>query len=285
MSQGFAVLGGLLFLLARQFLSFGDAIFIYLLALGGLLFVGNRLGWFAPPANEQDAAPDVPPDPRLVERIRFNSDGLRFVGRQNGKWYWQDAGGLRLVLGSSNGSLGPVESDPDVVSYCRELIDFNSSLVEARPLESTTVRGIVCVMKGDRRPGYVYAGRLHVLLEHQTVIFFLVAGEQGVTGGREAVVTTEALRAGVIELDAGAGKLKHWFKDRYDPKFDARTIRSIADDGSYDVRFPDHPLSRIRTLLRQIESSFSILPARVAAIDPWPRADTLPDLGPNPTVH
>ena len=210
MNQGFAIAGGLIFLLLHHFFSFGDAVFIYLLALGGLLFVGNRLGWFAPSANEEDAAPDVPPDPRLVERIRFNSDGLRFVGRQNGKWYWQDAGGLRLVLGSCNGSLGPVESDPDVVSYCRELIDFNSSLVEARRLESTTVRGIVCVMKGDRRPGYVYAGRLHVLLEHQTVIFFLVADEQGHTGVREAVVTTEALRAGVIEIDAGAGKVKHW---------------------------------------------------------------------------
>jgi len=285
MSQGFAILGGLIFLLVRQFFSFGDAIFIYLLALGGLMFLGNRLGWFAPPATQEDPAPDVPPDPRLVERIRFNSDGLRFVGRQGGKWYWQDAGGLRLVLGSCRGSLGPVESDPDVVSYCRGLIDFSSSLVEARPLESTTVRGLVCIMKGDTRPGYVYAGRLHVLLEHQTVIFFLVAGEQGVTGRREAAVTTEALRAGVIELDAAAGKVKRWFKDGYDPKYDARTIRSIADDGSYDARFPDHPLSRIRKRLRQIESSFSILSASAAAIDPWPRADTLPDLGTNPTVH
>jgi len=285
MNQGFAIAGSLIFLLLHHFFSFGDAVFIYLLALGGLLFVGNRLGWFAPSANEEDAAPDVPPDPRLVERIRFNSDGLRFVGRQNGKWYWQDAGGLRLVLGSCNGSLGPVESDPDVVSYCRELIDFNSSLVEARPLESTTVRGIVCVMKGDRRPGYVYAGRLHVLLEHQTVIFFLVADEQGHTGVREAVVTTEALRAGVIEIDAGAGKVKHWFKDRYDPKFDARTIRSIADDESYDVRFPDHPLARIRGFLRQIEASLTILSTRPLATDSWPRDDALADVATSTTIH
>jgi hypothetical protein len=75
------------------------------------------------------------------------------------------------------------------------------------------------------------------------VIFFLVADEQGHTGVREAVVTTEALRAGVIEIDAGAGKVKHWFR-MYDRN--SRTIRSIADDESYDVRFPDHPLSRIR---------------------------------------
>ena len=196
---------------------------------------------------------------------------------------------MRAASGSSsdpaNGSLGPVESDPDVVSYCRELIDFNSSLVEARPLESTTVRGIVCVMKGDRRPGYVYAGRLHVLLEHQTVIFFLVAGEQGVTGRREAVVTTEALRAGVIELDAGAGKVKHWFKDAYDSNYDSRTVRSIADDGSYDVRFPDHPLSRIRRFLRQIEASFTLLSTSAAATDSWPLDDALADVATSKTIH
>ncbi len=97
-----------------------------------------------------------------------------------------------------------------------------------------------------------------------SVIFFLVADEQGHTGVREAVVTTEALRAGVIELDTAAGKVKHWFKDAYDSNYDSRTVRSIADDESYDVRFPDHPLSRIRRFLRQIEASFTLLSTSAA---------------------
>jgi hypothetical protein len=285
MNQGFTIVGGLVFLLIRFFFSLGDAIFIYLLAIGALLFVGNRRGWFAPAAGQGDAAPDVAPDPGLVERVRFNSAGLHFAARQRGRWHWRDAGSLGLTLASCQGSLGPVESDPDVVAYCRNLIEFGSSLVEARPLESTSFRGLVCILKIERRPGYVYAGRLHVLLGAHSVIFFLVAGEKGITGQREAVVTSEALRAGVIEIDAAAGNLKHWFKDAYDSKYDSRTVRSIADDDSYDVRFPDHPLSRIRRFLRQIEASFTLLSNSAAATDSWPHDDAFADLATGKTIH
>ena len=221
MNQGFAIVGGLVFLLIRFVFPLGDAILLPLPArsrhhvvcwplerlVGASRLAGRtwrRMSRRIPVLSSEFGS--IRPVFALLEDS--TADGT---------------GGTRATSGSpsdpAQGSLGPVESDPDVVAYCRNLIEFGSSLVDARPLESTSFRGIVCVLKMERRPGYVYAGRLHVLLEHHSVIFFLVADEQGVTGRREAVVTTEALRAGVIELDAAAGKVKHWFKDAYDSNY------------------------------------------------------------------
>ena len=164
-------------------------------------------------------------------------------------------------------------TDDDVVSYCRDNIAFGNSLVEGRPVHTGGFRGHVSIEKRARPPGYGYIGRLHVMLEHHTVVFWIQAMEHGVTGVREALVVAEALKEGRISIPAASPSgttIPGWFVDPYDPTRKGRTICSIADEQQYDVKFPGHPLSRIRQTLGQIEASFELRDAEQDPGDPWP---------------
>ncbi len=41
-----------------------------------------------------------------------------------------------------------------------------------------------------------------------------------------------------------------WGADLYDPNLRTEPLRNISEDETYDARFPDHPLSRVRRLIR-----------------------------------
>ena len=212
-------------------------------------------------------------DESLTERVRFDASGWTFASRDGKSWLWCDALGNVLGLQAIARNLGPVAVDGDVVSYCRENVAFGSSLVEARPVHAGTFRGHVSIEKRARPPGYSYIGRLHVMLEHQTVVFWIQALEHGVTGVREAVVVAEALKEGRISIPAGSPsgtKIPGWFVDPYDPTRNGRTICSIADEQQYDGKVPGHPLSRIRQTMAQIEASFELRDASQDSGDPWP---------------
>lgn len=46
-----------------------------------------------------------------------------------------------------------------------------------------------------------------------------------------------------------------WMIDPYDSSRHDSLMRNVADDGSYDARFPDHPLTQVRVELALIEGS------------------------------
>jgi hypothetical protein len=242
------------------------------------------------PEPTPQADPDPVIDPAFLERVRFDSRGLTLQGRHGGRWIWLDTLGNILTLTDiCSRRLGPVEPGEDaIVEYCRDNIRFGWSLVEARSIRRHSLDGFVCVYKHEHRPSYDYAGRLHVLLAGHTIVFWMGARERGVTGGRDAAVTVEGLRAGTLLPGTAGTRLEGWFKDPYDRRYDDRTVCSIADDRQYDARFPDHPLSRIRQTLGQIEATFTIAldgsapPGHSAFLSPDPRGSSG---GPAPTVH
>jgi tetratricopeptide (TPR) repeat protein len=49
-----------------------------------------------------------------------------------------------------------------------------------------------------------------------------------------------------------------WFKDPYDPVYQGRTLRSLADDPRVDALFPDHPLSRVRMALAKLRATLEL---------------------------
>lgn len=268
-------------------------IWVIIFAIGQLLWRLRSSVREAGHANAAETADDAATGGRLFDealtgKVRFDASGWTFVSKEHGSWVWRDELGGVLGLQVLKGSLGPVESDGDVVSYCRDNISFTSSLVEARPMRATSFRGLVCIEKSERRPGYAYLGRLHVLLEEQTIILWIVAVEKGVTGVRESAVAGEALHEGRISIPASlpsGARVPGWFADPYDAKRNDRTICSISDDEQYDERFPAHPLSRIRKALRQVEGTFEIQTAAKMPSDPWPHQPLESWNDPPATIH
>jgi len=100
----------------------------------------------------------------------------------------------------------------------------------------------------------------------------MVAGEQGTTGVREAVVTADLMNQGKLTID---GYKKYWCQDPYEPAYrgaDRSVLRSMSDDERYDEKFPEHPLSKVRRLLATLPSHVEyyspIVPSRSDGLIP-----------------
>ena len=81
--------------------------------------------------------------------------------------------------------------------------------------------------------------------------------ERGPTGLRDASVLDQALAQGRVAIGKDGG-VTGWAADPYDPDFRAEVLRNQADDERYDADFPDHPLSRLRRGLKDVESTLSL---------------------------
>jgi hypothetical protein len=80
------------------------------------------------------------------------------------------------------------------------------------------------------------------------------------TGIRDSVVLAEEMAAGRVQID-DQQKLQGWCADPYDSAVTSGLIRNLAEDEKYDARFPDHPLSRLRRYLGQLESTIVVAPS------------------------
>jgi hypothetical protein len=82
--------------------------------------------------------------------------------------------------------------------------------------------------------------------------------ERGVTGMRDTAIFGELMQKGEVKLEEGAEQAVGWMADPYDPLVKTPPGRNRSDDAQYDTRFPNHPLSQLRRLLRQIEATLKV---------------------------
>lgn len=60
-----------------------------------------------------------------------------------------------------------------------------------------------------------------------------------------------ALRKGLVELSNNTAK--GWMKDPYDENIDLPYMMNLSEKEEYDKMFPEHPLSRLRKYLADLE--------------------------------
>jgi hypothetical protein len=164
---------------------------------------------------------------------------------------WRDECGNVLSLAVTAVPLTDSERADETVlrNWCRELAQSRSG----RLLEASAIpRGIKLIYKRLERPAYIYTGMLMTRVRSDWLIWTVVAGEYGITGVREAVVTAQLISAGKLAVEDYE---RCWSGDPYDPNFsrvDRSVLRSMSDDESYDAQFPQHPLSKVRYLLASL---------------------------------
>ena len=92
-------------------------------------------------------------------------------------------------------------------------------------------------------------------------VWTVVAEEHGTTGVREAMITAELFNAGSMTIEDYE---RSWARDPYDSKYrgvDRSVLRFVSDDESYDERFPQHPLTKVRQIIVALPTSIDIKPA------------------------
>ena len=108
------------------------------------------------------------------------------------------------------------------------------------------------------RSGMTYVASLTFPFQRMSLEVRIQARESGPTGTREAAVLTRAMRDGRVTPAPPGGVIGGWFPipaDGLGP-LDA----TLAESVEFDEEFPKHPLSRVRTLLRRVESTVHLDP-------------------------
>jgi hypothetical protein len=102
------------------------------------------------------------------------------------------------------------------------------------------------------------ACRLRLLAVGGGYLLSVPGREKGVTGVRDTAIFAKLMQSGEIAFEEEGDSSKNSMGDPYDPSIVGVPAGNRADDEAYDSQFPDHPLSRVRALMRQIESSLRI---------------------------
>lgn len=135
--------------------------------------------------------------------------------------------------------------------FYRDLVlSINGGIIEVelfKRQELDIVRTIFKIPKPVK--GMMYIGSLTIPFSTCSFVLKVQADEFGATGMREAIVVNKLFSTGSF------GEAT-WSADPYDKAFTDGHLMNQAEDQIYDAEFPAHPLSRVRTILDQIEKDF-----------------------------
>ncbi|MEU9808919.1 hypothetical protein [Mycobacterium sp. NPDC050853] len=120
---------------------------------------------------------------------------------------------------------------------------------------------VVKVPKADTRQGLTFIASIVVPRAYSYTMLCGAFAEGPTTGIRESTVLHELPAAG----DASS---EMWPRHPYAPDLEPRIPYSIADEISWDKRFPDHPLSRLRRWVARVTPTIRI-EQRFAALPPF----------------
>ncbi len=142
--------------------------------------------------------------------------------------------------------------------YRLQLAQANGGLVELTVIQLDTIPTIRLIAKVRQVPrGMTYLGSFTNPRRDFSYVLKVQCMEYGTTGLREAVVLDQELGLGHVQIGQD-NRLSNWFADPYEPTFGGAVLRNVAGDERYDSLFPDHPLSRVRRYLNELEPTIAI---------------------------
>ncbi len=202
-------------------------------------------------------------DERLLQ-VRLSLQGWHDEGIRGDMRGWRDDQGDFLSLVIPNQPLGlPQLSDEVALQQIFRRLAENrgAGLIEVRVSTGQLGSTVSVIYKRLLMPSYAYTGMLFAAGAEPPQVWTIVAEERGTTGLREATITTELFNAGSMTIQDHE---RSWAKDPYDSEYDGvdrSVLRFVSDDESYDERFPQHPLTKVRRILAVLPSSINLTPA------------------------
>jgi hypothetical protein len=200
---------------------------------------------------------------RLVSRSRpsaFEPDdlpmpGWSLVSRRPTSAVWRDSSGdvISLTLAPPGVVRASLDDEAALRRYCRAAAEAQrAGLVEVATPVGAEGKWLTYIYKRLDMPAFTFFGVAATPVAEGTRVWTIVACERGMTGVREAVVTTRLVTTGQLPLEEYESR---WAQDPYDPAYagvDRRTLRYLSDAADYDAEFPQHPLSKVRRELRRL---------------------------------
>jgi hypothetical protein len=195
--------------------------------------------------------------------VRLSLAGWSEEEPQEGTRVWRDRDGdvLTLVVLDSPFAGLDFSTEVELQNSARQLAQqLGGGLIEVGVVALRPHSIVSLIYKRLQLPAYVYTGMLIMERQDSSLVWTVVAVEHGTTGVREAVVTAEMMEAGDLTID---DYQRSWAQDPYDPTYDGvdrSVLRFLSDDKRYDMRFPQHPLSKVRRVLTALPGTVAGVP-------------------------
>jgi hypothetical protein len=116
--------------------------------------------------------------------------------------------------------------------------------------------------------GVTYIGSVTVPFRDFSFVLKIGGREHGITGMRDTLVCQEMIEAGIVSLDPDARVIRGWTQDPYDSTIRDGSFPNLSETETYDTRFPEHPLSRVRPLLKTLSTTLT-LSERIRGLPPF----------------
>ena len=184
-------------------------------------------------------------------------------------------------------SLFPNVSDlPAVRESFRGVIQSRKgALISCDPVPGAALPTITVISKYPAGRGYAmsYVAAIFTVIDAQLLELFISGSEDNFTGVREAMITHElmgtATPAQMEQFNKGIIPIE-WKFERYHPGTRSSELAYLlSDDEKYDVRYPNHPLTRVRRAIRRIERTFQVTRLDAPASIPPPPAPATAEKG------
>ena len=200
---------------------------------------------------------------RSLDSITFDVSGFALQGDRDGARVWRaptgDGVGLYYFPEPSY-----IEADLQSITavrafYRAQAMRSGAAIIEVDTPEVDSCLAVRQIVKIPREPrGAVYLGSIVLMFRDFSYVIKVQAQEHGVIGLREAVVFDQKLRSGEVTLDVEKETMPGWMRDPYDPSIVGGFAWNLSEAEEYDEQFPDHPLSRVRRVLKHLQATLRI---------------------------
>jgi hypothetical protein len=194
-----------------------------------------------------------------LDFITFNTDELELQGDKENVRVWHtqagDGAGLYYFALAPN-IQADLEFEDEVRRFYRPTIkDSSLGMIQVDTITVDGVPAIKTIFKTPQQPtGMTYIGSITIPFRDFSYVVKIQCPERGTTGIREAIILNrESIDSSDIE-----SFFDKWAQDPYDAFIKSPLMRNRAEAEEYDAQFPDHPLSRARSFLNQVQQTLQV---------------------------
>jgi hypothetical protein len=200
---------------------------------------------------------------RGLDSLNFDATNLTLQGDQDNARTWTTPTGdvVALYALGKQTEYRAVAADLDAIRARarQQASQYGGAIVEVELCDIGGVSAVREIVKIPQKPtGMGYMGSFALPMSECAYLISAACRERGITGVRDTAILAKLIQSGEIKFEDGAAGPVGWMQDPYDPSILGPPARNRADEEAYDSLFPEHPLSRVRGLLRQIGGSVQI---------------------------
>ena len=200
---------------------------------------------------------------RGLDAVTFDATKLTLQGDQGNSRSWLSAAGDMVTLYdlSKPADFRAIPADLETIrsKSRKQAAQYGGAIVEVELCEIGGMAAVREILKVPQKPtGMGYLGSFMLPCSDSAYLLAVACPERGLTGMRDTAIFAKLMQSGEVKFEEGNEQPTNWMRDPYDAAIVGPPARNRADDEAYDVLFPEHPLSRVRSLLRQIGTSLRI---------------------------